>query len=62
MPSICLGPGPDSLPPDLLLVGDGSSCLKFSMVDPIVAERVKYNWEDPLNLESQLTEEEIAIR
>ncbi|RIB17207.1 hypothetical protein C2G38_1969145, partial [Gigaspora rosea] len=22
----------------------------------------KYNWEDPLSLESQLTEEEIAIR
>ena len=32
------------------------------MVDPMAVERVKYNWEDPLNIESQLTEEEIAIR
>jgi len=28
----------------------------------MTVERVNYNWEDPLNLESQLTEEEIAIR
>jgi len=33
----------------------------FSVVDLVTVERVKYNWEDPLNLESQLTEEEIAI-
>ena len=32
------------------------------VVDPMTVERVKYNWEDPLNVESQLTEEEIAIR
>ena len=32
------------------------------VVDPMTVERVKYNWEDPLNIESQLTEEEIAIR
>lgn len=23
---------------------------------------VKYNWQDPLNLESQLTEEEVMVR
>ena len=31
-------------------------------VDPMAVEHIKYNWEDPLNIESQLTEEEIAIR
>ena len=32
------------------------------VADPTTVEPVKYSWEDPLNIESQLTEEEIAIR
>jgi hypothetical protein len=48
--------------PDLPQVSDVSLLCSFLVVDPMTVERVKYNWEDPLNLESQLTEEEIAIR
>ena len=49
-------------PPDLLQVGDAFTTSRFSVVDSMVVERVKYNWEDPLSLETLLTEEEIAIR
>ena len=48
--------------PDLPQVSEASLLRSFSVVDPVTVERVKYVWEDPLNLESQLTEEEIAIR
>lgn len=56
------GAGPGLPPPDLPQVSDTPLWLSIPAVDSIVVERVKYNWEDPLNLESQLTEEEIAIR
>ncbi|KAJ2917773.1 hypothetical protein MD484_g2680, partial [Candolleomyces efflorescens] len=43
--------------------------LRSLRLQPIVSQQaraasttVKYDWEDPLNLESQLTEDEIAIR
>lgn len=38
------------------------SILLYAQVAERVAEFAKYNWEDPLNLESLLTEEEIAVR
>jgi len=69
--SLALGPvtyptrsglGQEPPPPDLLQVSDPSEWWYHLVADPIMVERVKYNWEDPLNLESQLTEEEIAIR
>lgn len=56
------GLGPEPPPPDLLQVSDPSEWWSRLVVDLMTVERVKYNWEDPLNLESQLTEEEIAIR
>lgn len=56
------GLGPELPPPDLPQVSDATMWRSFPVVDPMTTERVKYNWEDPLNLESQLTEEEIAIR
>jgi hypothetical protein len=56
------GPGPELPPPDLLQVSGAPTWWSFFVADPTMAARVKYNWEDPLNLETQLTEEEIAIR
>lgn len=56
------GHGPGLPLPGLPQVSDASAWRFLLVVDPMTVERVKYNWEDPLNIESQLTEEEIAIR
>lgn len=62
IPPIRSGPGPGQSLPDLPQVSNASALWSFLVVNTVTIERVKYNWGDPLGLESQLTEEEIAIR
>jgi glutaryl-CoA dehydrogenase len=45
-----------------LRIASQRAALSTSAVRRSAPKYVKFNWEDPLNLESQLTEEEIAIR